>query len=94
VLEGVQVADITPQARRQFEIPTEVSGALVINVDPDSPAAEAGLRPGDVILEIDRQKVRDADDVVNLSDGIKGQSALLRVWSQGGSRFVVVEKAK
>jgi serine protease Do len=94
VLEGVQVADITPQARRQFEIPTEVSGALVINVDPDSPAAEAGLRPGDVILEIDRQKVRDADDAVNLSDGIKGQSALLRVWSQGGSRFVVVEKAK
>jgi serine protease Do len=90
-LDGVTVDDLDPRSRRQFNIPGQVRGALVVNVEPDSPAAAAGLRPGDVILEINRQRVTNADEAVRLSEQVKGNRVLLRVYSQGGSRFLVVE---
>jgi serine protease Do len=91
LLDGVTVDDLDVRTRRQFNIPNRVQGALVVNVDPDSPAAAAGLRPGDVILEINRRPVTSADEAVRLSKGIEGDTVLLRVWSQGGSRYVVVK---
>jgi serine protease Do len=90
-LDGVTVDDLDARSRRQFNIPNHVQGALVVNVEPDSPAAAAGLQPGDVILEINRQRVENADEAVRLSEQVKGNRVLLRVYSRGGSRFVVVE---
>jgi len=66
-LEGVEVTDLDTRTRRQLDIPNTTRGALVTNVEEDSNASEAGLRPGDVILEIDRQPVHNADDAVALS---------------------------
>ncbi len=99
-LDGVEVTDIDAAARRELNIPRTVQGALVVNVAPDSAAAEAGLRQGDVLVEINRQAIRNADEAVSLSEKVKGDDqVLLRVWSrgpggQGGTRFVVVENAK
>ena len=99
-LEGVEVTDLDPRTRRQLDIPNSTRGALVTNVEQDSNASEAGLRPGDVILEIDRQPVRNADDAVALSQKAKGERVLLRVWSngggggQGGTRYIVVDSTK
>lgn len=98
-LDGVEVADIDRAARQQFGIPATLHGAVVVNVDESSSAAEAGLRPGDVILEINRQPVRNAQDAVALSEKVKGSQVLLRVWSQGpngqnGTRYIVVENPK
>jgi serine protease Do len=98
-LDGVSVADIDSAARRRFNIPSNTRGALVVNVDPNSTAAEAHLQPGDVIIEINRQPVRNADDAVALSDKVKGERVLLRVWSRGdggpgGTRYIAVENAK
>src|SRR5690606_33480690 len=81
-LEGVEVTDIDSRARRQFNIPNHVQGALVTSVDPQSPAAEEGLMPGDVILEIERETVTGADQAVELSDKFEGRKILLRVWSR------------
>jgi len=100
VLDGVEVTDIDAAARRELNIPQNIRGALVSNVAPDSSAAEAGLRQGDVILEINRQPVRNADQAVALSEKVKGESVLLRVWSAGtgggpgGSRYIVVQNTK
>jgi len=94
LLDGVTVDDLTPEARRQFEIPAGVRGAVVVEVDPNSPPAEAGLRPGDVIQEIDRQPVKNAEEAVAMSDLKGAKSVLLRVWSRGGSRFVIVKDQK
>lgn len=91
VLDGVTVDDLDGRTRRQFNIPNSVEGALVVNVDPDSPAAAAGLRPGDVIVEINRRPVANADDAIQMSRRIDGDTVLLRVWSQGGSRYLVVK---
>jgi serine protease Do len=99
-LDGVEVTDLDSRTRRRFEIPNEVRGALVTGIDPDAPASQSGLRPGDVIVQINRQPVRNADEAAALSDKIKGDHVLLHVWSQGagggpgGTRFVVVENPK
>jgi serine protease Do len=93
VTDGITVDDLNPQSRQEFNIPTRVKGALIVEVDPISPAADAGLQPGDVILEINRKPVRNAEDAVAASDGLKDDT-LLRVWSRGGSRFVVLKKAE
>ena len=94
VLDGVTVDDLDARSRSRFDIPNNIRGALVVDVEQGSPAAEAGLRPGDVILEINRQRVTSADEAVQLSEEIKGDRVLLRVYSGGVSRFIVVNAAK
>ncbi len=92
VLDGITVGDLDNRTRRQFEIPSAIEGALVIEVDPDSPAFNAGLRVGDVIIEINRRAVANADEAVELSERLRSNRALLRVWSRGITRYVVVEE--
>jgi len=93
-LHGVAVSDLDARTRREFRIPEQVKGALVTDVEPGSPAAEAGLKPGDVIVEINRQSVRGAEDAVRLTENPQDRTTLLKIWSQGGSRFVVVDESK
>lgn len=96
-LDGVEVTDLDSRVRQEFSIPNNIRGALVTSVSPDSNSAQAGLRPGDIILEINRQPVRSADDAVNLSEKVQGDRILLRVWSArggpGGTRYLVVDNS-
>jgi serine protease Do len=91
---SVEVTDLQPSLRRQFNVPSQMQGAVVVNVDPNSPAASAGLQPGDVILEINREPVTTADEAIERSQNLKSQRTLLRVWSRGASRYVVLEAEK
>jgi serine protease Do len=93
-LNGVTVGEIDAAARRQLSLPRDLKGALVTNVDQDSAAYEAGLRAGDIIQEINRKPVQNAEEAVALSEKIIDKTTLLRVWSKGGSRFVVVDESK
>jgi serine protease Do len=93
-LNGVAVEDIDRQARREFEIPQNVQGALVTQVDPDSAAADAGLSTGDVILELNRQPVKSAEDAVRLTEKASEKTTLVKLWSKGGQRFVVVDESR
>jgi len=93
-LNGVAVGDIDSAARRQYNIPENVKGALITDVDPNSASYEAGLRPGDVIQEIDRKRVSDANEAVEVSKHVKSKQVLVRLWSRGGGRFVVVDESK
>jgi len=93
-LVGVEVTDLDNDSRSQFEIPARIRGALVTKVDEDSEAYDAGLRPGDVIMEMNRQTVENADKAIELSGKVESSRVLLRVWSNGGSRFMVVTNSK
>jgi serine protease Do len=92
-LQGVGVGDLDPQTRREFDVPSNIRGALVTSIDPGSAAAAAGLQPGDVIQEINREPVKTADDAIRLTESSETKKTLLRVWSQRGSRFVVVDES-
>ena len=93
-LDGVAVADIDAAAKQQFKLPGNVNGAVITQVEPNSAAYEAGLREGDVIQEINRKPVKSAEDAVKLTENVKDRHTLLRVWSKGGSRYVVVDENK
>ncbi len=93
-LDGVTVGDIDSATRRQLGLPANLKGALVVQVDENSASFDAGLREGDVILEINRKAVRSADDAVALSEKIKDKRILVRVWSRGGSHYLVVDEGK
>jgi len=93
-LDGVEVGDIDAPTRRQLELPAGVRGALVTNVQPESNSAEAGLRQGDVILELNQQPVRNADDAVEFSKSATGKRVLLKIWREGGTLFLTVDNSK
>ena len=94
VLKGVEVGDIDQAARSQLNLPADLKGAVVLNVDPNSASYEAGLRQGDIIQEINRKPVTKAEDAVELSQNVKSRKVLIRVWSRGGSRYVVIDESK
>ncbi len=88
---GLGLADVTPDVRQQLQAPDDVHGAVVERVQPGSSADDAGLRRGDVILQVNRKNVESASDVSQaLSSVPKGQDALVLVWSQGGNTFRVL----
>jgi serine protease Do len=92
VLNGVAVGDIDGNARRELDLPDRLSGAVITGVDPGSAAARAGLREGDVILEINRQPVTSAKTAVDLSSGASNKKTLVKLWSHGSTVYVVVDE--
>jgi serine protease Do len=92
VLNGVAVGDIDGNARRELDLPDRLSGAVITGVDPASAAARAGLREGDVILEINRQPVTSAKSAVDLSSAATNRKTLVKLWSHGSTVYVVVDE--
>ena len=88
---GLGLADLTPEVREQLQTPSDVHGAVIERVQPGTPADNAGLQRGDVILEVNRKPVQNAADVQKaLSSVPKGEDALLLVMSNGGNTFLVM----
>lgn len=89
-LKGVTVTNLDAQTRAELEVPGNVQGALVTDVDQNSAAYDAGLRSGDVITEINHHTVRNANEAVDLTQNSPKGEALVKVWSHGGSRYLAV----
>jgi serine protease Do len=92
---GLGLADLTPDVRNEVQVQPSVTGAVVEEVKPGSPADNAGLQRGDVIMEVNRHSVKSASDVAQaLSSVPNGQDALVLVWSNGGSTFRVMHPSQ
>src|SRR5215469_7521100 len=88
---GLGIANLTPDMREQLQVPSDIHGPVVEQVQPGSSADNAGLQQGDIILEVNRHKVQSPSDVQQaLSNVPKGQDALVLVWSNGGNTFRVL----
>ncbi len=90
-LQGVIIGELNSELRQKLSIPRDVQGAVVLDLHAYSVAAQAGLRPGDVILSINRKEVRNAGDASQLTQNAKDKRTLLRVWSSSGSHFILIE---
>jgi len=92
LLAGVSVQPISLAVRQRLELPENVTGLIVTGVDPTSPAADAGLREGDVIREINRKNIKDRSDAREALRSGKSDSVLLYVWRDGNGRYVVIKE--
>jgi serine protease Do len=88
---GIGLGELTPDVRQQIQANDDVKGAVVQRVLPGSPADNAGLRPGDVIISVNRHETQSVSDVQKaLANVPKGKDALVLVWSNGGNTFRVM----
>ena len=85
---GLAVSDLTPQAREQLDVPSGLQGVAIEAVRPASPAEDAGLQPGDLILEVDRHPTASANQFASEvhRNGV-AKEILLLVWSKGNSGY-------
>ena len=91
---GMEVGPITPEIARELELPRSRGGAVVIDVERNSPASNAGIRPNDVILEVNQQEVANVSQVQReLQRATPGQPVFLLIWRDGESVFVTMTKA-
>ncbi|HEV7959585.1 MAG TPA: PDZ domain-containing protein, partial [Rhizomicrobium sp.] len=60
---GLSLVPLDDAARAKFKLARNLQGVVVSDVDPDSPAADKNFRPGDVIVEVQSQPVKDPADV-------------------------------
>jgi serine protease Do len=91
---GIAISDLTPDVRQQLNLPQDVKGVAVAQVQPGSPAEDAGLQGGDVILEVNRKPVTSADQFRNdVKQAPADKDMLLLVWANGGSSYRVVHPA-
>jgi serine protease Do len=93
---GLSLMPLTPDSRRRFGVEESVEGALVASVDPSSPAARKGLRPGDVILGVGQEAVSGPSEVVDEVARLREDerpSVVFQVARGGDRRFLAVPLA-
>jgi serine protease Do len=85
---GLAVSNLTADARQQINAPDQLHGVVVQSVRPASPADDAGIQPGDVILEVNRKPAESASQFASaVHDNQQGKDLLLLVWSKGNASY-------
>ncbi|HTU42340.1 MAG TPA: DegQ family serine endoprotease [Candidatus Aquilonibacter sp.] len=90
-MRGVQVDELTDDVRQQLGLKPNVKGVVVTGVSDDSPAADAGLQRGDVIVQVNRQPVDSVSDYQRLVSEAGKQTVVLLVNHGGNTIFLVVQ---
>ncbi len=93
---GVTVAEIDDRAREKYTLEKDAKGVVITDVEPGGPAGEAGIKPGEVIVEIGQERITSpAQFAAKVKDlkGAGGKPVLLLVEGDSGLRFVAVRPA-
>ena len=87
---GVSIQEVTREMAESFGLP-KAGGALVNSVEPNGPAARAGIEPGDVILRFDGKPIAASSDLPRMVGLMKpGTRATMDIWRKGQTRTVTV----
>jgi serine protease Do len=92
-LQGLQLEPITPQLRARLELPSTLkAGVVVTGVAPGSAAQRAGIAPGDVIVELNKQPVGSVQEFRKAYEKPGGKNVLLLVFRDGRTHYIVVNR--
>jgi serine protease Do len=92
-LQGLQLEPLTPQLRGRLELPPSLkAGIVVTGVAPGSAAQRAGIAPGDVIVELDRQPVSSVQEFRKAYEKPGGKNVLLLIYRNGRTSYVVLNR--
>lgn len=90
---GVRIDDLDEEYRRRLDLPKKQRGAILVGVEPGGAAAAAGLKPGDVVTELNGKSINGAEDFVKGFDKLSsGALAKLIVLRRGTQTFVAFNK--
>jgi serine protease Do len=87
---GVTFAPLTPELASRYRLPRDARGVVVQDVDPDGRAADAGIQPGDVIEEVNRERIESVDELRDAIRGAADRPVLVLINRQGSTLFVTV----
>jgi serine protease Do len=90
-LDGVSEQDLDYRTLRELDLPQSTKGVVVTSVADGSPAAEAGIRPGDVVQEVDRVRIANMNDFERAMRRSPGRTVLLLINRGGSTRYMAVE---
>jgi serine protease Do len=91
---GLRVSNITPDIAKQLGL-AKTEGVVITGVEPNSVALSAGLKAGDIILEVNRQKILNENDYLSAMDKAKpGQGVLFLIDREGSTFFVMLNEEK
>lgn len=88
---GLGLMDITPDIRQQMNLAGNEHGAVVASVDPDKPAAAAGVQPGDIIVAVNQAPVKSARQLTQAiaKAGKSGRHSVLLLVERGDAQIYV-----
>jgi serine protease Do len=93
-LRGLSVDDLTPQVARQLGITAQAHGVVVVDVQPNTPASDAGIRRGDVIQEINQKPVGTVSEFDRAAAQADQSGSALLLIDRGGHTFYVAVESK
>jgi len=89
-LQGLQVEPLSPAARQQLRLGDEAQGVVVSQVDPNSAAADAGIRAGDLVAEVNHQSVTSVSEFEQAMRNTQTKAILLRIVREGTGLYVAI----
>ncbi|MBD3179199.1 MAG: PDZ domain-containing protein, partial [Candidatus Latescibacteria bacterium] len=89
---GVGLRNLNDYLRNRLDIPQDIRGVVVVEISSDSPAAQSGLKEGDVIVEINRRKVENVDDLRNILDNMEQKIAVVRIFRNDHFYYLEIEE--
>jgi serine protease Do len=87
---GLGLQTLTPEIGESLGLPANVKGVVITDVVSGSPAERAGLKEGEVVVEVDRKAVTTADEAVAALQAPRTGGHLVRVRGASGARFVTI----
>jgi serine protease Do len=89
---GVGLQTLQDEHRKALELPNDFDGVIVTDVERGSPAAEAGLRKGDIIVEVDKKQIENLDDFRRVMDDYDEEKVMVVIFRGGGYFYTMIRQ--